>query len=115
MSPRAIGLVVREVSGANASEHAHAIERSAHSLGFNWVATYYADERTEANYIRMINRANHEGVDAIFLPNTAHLDERDIDVLVTHVDVYCVAEQQRHTTCTAVDPAPEGTLPEVVS
>lgn len=94
---RAIGFILRPESGENVSRHANEMEREATQLGFSWIATFYADLRAEANYIRMISRLIREDADAVFLPSAVHLDERDIQVLATHTDVYCLGERLRHT------------------
>lgn len=111
---RAIGFILREVSGDEIRQHEDDMEREATALGFSWYATLFADTHREGNYVRVVNSILRDDVDAVFLPRADHLGPDDIPVLVTHTDVYCVAEGHRHTIHTEDDPEPEGS-PRVVS
>lgn len=84
------------------------MERQAAALGFCWYATLFADTHREGNYVRVLNSILRDDVDAVFLPCADHLGPDDIPVLVTHTDVYCVAERHRHTIHTEDDQGPEG-------
>lgn len=89
---RAIGFILRELSGEHIRQLEDAMEKTAATLGFVWQATLFADTRREGNYVRVVNQIVRDDVDAVFLPASDHLEPRDIDVLLTHTAVYCLTE-----------------------
>lgn len=68
------------------------MRQGAEERDFDWAGTLYADRHLESNHIRVLATVQRTGARAVFLPSVEHLDKRDIDVLASHVPVYCVAD-----------------------